>query len=181
MNTLINLQKVIVNDWVVFDGDAGEVAPGASVLLPVEEWVERTEVWRAHVGQVGIILEPSDDPERLAPWLDEIKLVAIDFPKFTDGTGFSAARLLRSRMGFAGVIRAVGHVLPDQVPMLNRCGFTEYELSTSKRADTALKLLSTQLPTYQAGVDGEPSIALPSERQPIATEQVALDEAKAGS
>jgi len=181
MNTLINLQKVIANDWVVFDGDASEIAPGASILLPVEEWVERTEVWRAHAGRVGIILEPSDDPERLHPWLDEIKLIAIDFPNFTDGRGFGSARLLRSRMGFAGAIRAIGHVLPDQVPLLNRCGFTEYELSTSKRADTALKLLSTQLPTYQAGVDGDASIALPGERQLMAGKQVPLEQAKADS
>ncbi|MFK7964967.1 MAG: DUF934 domain-containing protein [Burkholderiaceae bacterium] len=164
MNTLINLQNVIANDWVVFDGDAGEVNAGASVLLPVEEWVERTEIWRSHAGHVGILLEPADDPERLLPWLNEIELIAIDFPKFTDGRGFSAARLLRTRLGFAGVIRAVGHVLPDQVPMLNRCGFTEYELSTSKRADTALKLLSKQLPTYQAAVDGDASISLPGQR-----------------
>jgi len=173
MNTLINLQNVIENDWVVFDGDAGEVSPGASVLLPVEEWVERTEIWRSHAGRVGILLAPADDPERLRPWLDEIESIAIHFPQFTAGRGFSSARLLRSRMRFAGVIRAVGHVLPDQVPMLNRCGFTEYELSTSRRADTALMLLSAQSSTYQAGVDGDASIALPGEREPMTTKDMA--------
>jgi len=174
MNTLINFQNVIANDWVIFNGDAGEIAPGASVLLPVEEWIERTDIWRAHAGRVGILLEPADDPERLQPWLDEIELIAVHFPQFTDGRGYSTARLLNTRMQFDGVIRAIGHILPDQVPMLKRCGFTEYELSTSKRADTALKLLSTQLPTYQAGTDGDASISSPGHRRTRVNEQATV-------
>jgi uncharacterized protein (DUF934 family) len=51
-------------------------------------------------------------------------LVAIRFPKFRDGRGFTLARTLRERYGFTGEIRALGHVLPDQHLFLLRCGFS---------------------------------------------------------
>ena len=44
----------------------------------------------------------------ILPWLATIPLIAIRFPVFTDGRGYSLARLLRGRHGYAGELRAVG-------------------------------------------------------------------------
>lgn len=55
-------------------------------------------------------------------------LVIIDFPSFADGRGFTLARLLRAR-GFAGRLRARGHVIADQYAMARRSGFDEVEIS----------------------------------------------------
>ncbi len=63
-------------------------------------------------------------PEDLAPLLDRVTLVAIEFPKFRDGRGFTIARTLRERYGYRGEIRAVGHLLPDQHSHALRCGFS---------------------------------------------------------
>ncbi|MGH1360655.1 MAG: DUF934 domain-containing protein [Burkholderiaceae bacterium] len=169
MSTLINATEIITDQWILFTGDAADVPVGSKVLLPIEEWLERTRVWQEHAGAVGILLEPTDDPARLKPWLDQIELVSIDFPKFTDGRGFSIARLLRSRLGFSGAIRAVGEIVADQVPMLQRCGFTEFETASDRQAEIALELLSILLPTYQPASDGIRTIPLPGERFDIAS------------
>ena len=55
-------------------------------------------------------------------------LVALEFPKFTDGRAYSQARLLRERYGYRGEIRAVGDVLRDQLRFMARSGFDAFEL-----------------------------------------------------
>lgn len=161
MNLLIDTQGLIANRWVRYEGDAAALPVGVWALLPVEEWIERTTVWRAHSGRVGVIIGPTDDPQRLAPWLDELSLIAIDFPVFTDGRGFTAARLLRSRLRFRGTLRASGAIIADQVPLLARCGFDEFELADAKAAATAKRLLATQMPTYQPDSRAPRTIGLP--------------------
>ena len=71
---------------------------------------------------------PSDaDPEFLRPFLDQIDLVRIDFPKFADGRGFTIARRLRL-MDFQGRLRAKGQIIADQYAMARRSGFDEVEI-----------------------------------------------------
>src|SRR4051794_23757854 len=88
-------------------------------VVPLADWK----------GEPGVRLESSDDPEALAGHLDRLTLVAIHFPTFTDGRGYSIARLLRERYGFKGEIRAVGEVLRDNLFYLSRCGFDSFDLS----------------------------------------------------
>jgi uncharacterized protein (DUF934 family) len=74
--------------------------------------------------ELGVVVPSTTRPEDLAPLLDGVSLVAIEFPKFRDGRGFTIARTLRERYGYAGEIRAVGHLLPDQHSHALRCGFS---------------------------------------------------------
>jgi len=60
--------------------------------------------------------------------------VEINFPSFSDGRGFTLARLLRLR-GFKGRLRAIGHIIPDQYAMVRRSGFDEI-LITPMQAKT---------------------------------------------
>ena len=72
---------------------------------------------------------PSDtDPCDLKDKLATLQMVRIDFPSFADGRGFTIARQLRV-MGYAGRLRAHGHVLADQYAMARRSGFDEVEIS----------------------------------------------------
>jgi uncharacterized protein (DUF934 family) len=73
----------------------------------------------------SVRLEAGDDVRRLAPVLDRIRLVEVDFPKFRDGRGFSSARILRE-MGYTGEIKATGDVLVDLVLFMRRCGFDSF-------------------------------------------------------
>ena len=77
---------------------------------------------------------PSDvAPEALEGRLQGIAMIRVDFPAFSDGRGFSVARQLR-RMGFAGRLRARGHVISDQYAMARRSGFDEVEISDALAA-----------------------------------------------
>jgi len=74
---------------------------------------------------VSVRVEAGDDVRRLAPHLERIRLVEVDFPKFRDGRGFSSARVLRE-MGYTGEIKATGDVLVDLVYFMRRCGFDSF-------------------------------------------------------
>ena len=73
----------------------------------------------------SVRLEAGDDVRRLAPVLDRLRLIEVDFPKFRDGRGFSSARILRE-MGYTGEIKATGDVLVDLVFFMRRCGFDSF-------------------------------------------------------
>lgn len=101
---------------------------------------------------------PSDaDPRALEGRLDAIALIRIDFPSFADGRGFSIARALR-RMGFAGRLRAKGHVLADQYAMARRSGFDEVEiddaLATRQPEEQWLARADWQLHDYRSRLAG---------------------------
>src|SRR5476649_2735616 len=68
-----------------------------------------------------------EDVEKLGARLDGVKLVVLEFPKFTDGRAYSQARILRERLGYTGELRASGAVFLDQLPFLLRCGFDAFE------------------------------------------------------
>ena len=77
---------------------------------------------------------PSDAD--LAPLLDrlgDVDAVRVDFPSFADGRGFTIARVLR-QAGYAGPLRARGHVIADQYAMARRCGFDEVEIDDALAA-----------------------------------------------
>jgi len=78
-------------------------------------------------------IDLADDPARLSNRLAEIAMIRIAFPVFSDGRGFTLARRLRE-MGFAGRLRAQGHVIADQYAMARRCGFDEVEISADLAA-----------------------------------------------
>jgi len=77
---------------------------------------------------VAIDLASSNDPVELAGRLDDIPMIRVDFPSFSDGRGFTIARQLRL-MGFNGRLRARGHLIADQYAMARRAGFDEVEIS----------------------------------------------------
>lgn len=73
----------------------------------------------------AVRLEPDEDARALIPYLDRLQLIEIAFPKFRDGRGYSAARILREA-GYSGELRAQGDVLVDQIAFMQRCGFDSY-------------------------------------------------------
>ena len=76
----------------------------------------------------AIALQPADQVQHLSNRLGGIEAIRIAFPAFSDGRGFTLAKRLRE-MGFAGRLRATGHVIPDQYAMARRSGFDEVEIS----------------------------------------------------
>jgi len=83
-------------------------------------------------------LEPTDDPAAFADRLASAARVEVHFPKFGDGRGFSIGRLLRTRFGYKGELRAVGHLTRDHLLYLERCGFDAFELRGGEDPDQVL-------------------------------------------
>ncbi len=102
---------------------------------------------------IGVWLSGDDDPAALAPWLASLSMVAVDFPKFTDGRGYSIAYLLRSRFGYTGQLRAIGDVLPDQLFYMKRVGFDAFAVRSDKDIRKALRSLQPFTDAYQGSWD----------------------------
>jgi uncharacterized protein (DUF934 family) len=101
---------------------------------------------------VSVRVEAGDDVRRLAPHLDRIRLIEVDFPKFRDGRGFSSARVLRE-MGYTGEIKATGDVLVDLVYFMRRCGFDSFAPDHALDADDAARAFATWPYDYQPAAD----------------------------
>ena len=138
--------------WTTLGNDDALPRSG-DVLVGIDRWLEQRDALRAHDVRVGVLLQPDDDALRLTGALEGAALVAVAFPKFTDGRGYSSARLLRDRLGYRGELRAVGDVLPDQVFFMQRVGFDSLDLAEDKSAQTALEQLREFSVTYQAAAD----------------------------
>jgi uncharacterized protein (DUF934 family) len=145
--------RVVTDDpWTAVE-DGATVPEGGDVIVSLERWREEAEALRGRTGRVGVRVPGDADPDALAPLVDGVPLVAVDFPKFTDGRGYSVARVLRDRHGYAGELRAVGQVLRDQLFYLARCGFDAFELAEGKDVDDALAAFGDFSVTYQPAAD----------------------------
>ncbi len=101
-------------------------------IVPLAQW---------QAGE-GLLLGPDDDVESLQPLLADVAMIAIDFPSFRDGRGYSQAYLLRRRLGWQGELRAVGDVLRDQLSHMRQCGFDSFAVRADKSVEDALKGLA---------------------------------------
>lgn len=105
----------------------GKPLPEGDVIVDLDRWRAEGDTLRAHAGRVGLLLRGGDDLSAILPELGRIPLVAIDFPTYNDGRGYSLARLLRGAHGYRGELRAVGDVRRDQADLMRRCGFDSLE------------------------------------------------------
>ncbi len=74
----------------------------------------------------GVVLPPNAELAEILPRLGELAVIAVEFPKFRDGRGFSIARALREHHGYKGDVRAAGHFIPDQFAAMISCGFSSF-------------------------------------------------------
>ncbi|HTP61826.1 MAG TPA: DUF934 domain-containing protein [Burkholderiales bacterium] len=97
-----------------------------------------------------VVLEPTDDPRSLAERLPGLKVIAVNFPKYGDGRGYSIARLLRERYGYKGELRAVGVVARDHLQLMAQCGFDSFQLREGEDVQAALAAFGDISESYQA-------------------------------
>jgi len=101
-----------------------------------------------------LVLPNTEDVLKLGGRLDGVKLIVLEFPKFTDGRAYSQARLLRERLGYAGELRASGAVYIDQIPFMLRCGFDSFASSQKGFSEALAKARSLFSVVYQPTGDG---------------------------
>ena len=125
------------------------VPEGVPVIVPKALWLERRAALIAR-GDVGVWLAPTDHPGSLAEDIARLQVIAIDFPQFSDGRGYSSARLLRERYRYSGELRAIGDVQRDQLYYLAQCGFDAFQIPDSIDVDGALAGFDDFSDGYQA-------------------------------
>ncbi|MEK1942085.1 MAG: DUF934 domain-containing protein [Pseudomonas sp.] len=128
-----NLIRLVDGQAVIDRNDAWQLGEGEGLRIV------HSANWQA--GN-GLLLSPDDDVESLHLAFAELPLIAIDFPSFRDGRGYSQAYLLRSRLGWQGELRAVGDVLRDQLSHMRQCGFDSFAVREDKSVEDALKGLA---------------------------------------
>lgn len=119
----------IEDDWTHVES-ADALSGNGRFILPLAAFLEMTpEAREAASNRIGVQILPGEELSEIEPFLGSLPLVALAFPSFSDGRSFSKAELLRSRYSFGKTIRATGQVLVDQLPLMLRLGFTEFEIS----------------------------------------------------
>ncbi|ANM10507.1 MULTISPECIES: DUF934 domain-containing protein [unclassified Rhizobium] len=124
------------NDPWVIETDEVKASGEQKPLLGLDELIAKAD--ESNDVGLGVLIKPADDVRRLEPYLSRLDIVAVAFPAFNDGRAFSHASLLRQRLGYTNELRAVGDVLIDQVPLMQRVGIDSFAVSNA----TALKRLS---------------------------------------
>lgn len=151
MPKLIKHGEVVEDHWQLLREIPEGGLPAGAVIVPLAYWLENRETLRQR-GEAAVWLSSDQPPAAIVDDLDKLPLVAIDFPVFTDGRGFSYGRTLREHHGYKGEIRAVGQFLRDQLYYLSRCGFDAFAIETAE-PETAIESLRDFSDGYQAGID----------------------------
>ena len=124
---------------------------------PVSDPAVTVDAFAEQTNATAVRIEPGDDARDLLPHLGRLALVEVNFPAYTDGRGYSAARILREH-GYAGELRAVGDVLLDQLSHMRRCGFDSFAPNQPIDRDAAERAIATWPDVYQKTVDSRAPI-----------------------
>jgi uncharacterized protein (DUF934 family) len=154
--------RIVEDEWSYLAESEGRVA--AALILTFAEWQSDRAAWMARGGRLGVVLQPADKVELLAPDISRLELIGAQFSGPGEGRGYSQARLLREQWKFSGELRATGYVRRDQLFFLARCGFNSFELSDNDIEDAA-GALSTFSAAYQPSNDAGLPFKLPTRRR----------------
>lgn len=156
---LIKNRELVGDPWTSFAADTDI----AELKLPPGPVVVAAELWLAHRSsllarcstgeKMGISLAPAFAVEALAEDIEWFSLIAVEFPKFADGRGYTTARLLRERYGYRKELRAVGDIGQDQLFLLHRVGFDAFMIPAGRDAKEALNGFLDFPEVYQAATD----------------------------
>ena len=130
----------------------------SSINVPATPTIVPLAVWQAQSAlharsDIGVWLENTTEPENLDMDWNHFPVIALDYPKFTDGRSHSIAYLLRNRLNFKNELRAIGDVLVDQLFYMKRVGFNAFSLRADQSIDTGLRTLNAFSQTYQGSTD----------------------------
>lgn len=157
MQKLIKNREIIEDKWLLLNdltpSSTLDAANDADILVPLAYWLDNQEALQTRAGKTGVWLDSQELPSALKDSLSKLAIVAINFPKFADGRGYSIARELRVTMGFDGEIRAIGDVLRDQLFYMARCGFNAFALREDQNLEVSLAAFDTFSDGYQVSAD----------------------------
>lgn len=154
---LVKHGKLVDDNFVApADGDALPATGG--VIVSLKRFLEHRDALLARAAPLGVRLEAAESPDALGEDVHRLAVVVLNFPGPRDGRAFSWARILRTRMGFKGEIRASGHYLRDHLAFLTRVGVDAFELTQNISVDDFGSALHEISHVYQPSADGQKTI-----------------------
>jgi uncharacterized protein (DUF934 family) len=152
MPKLIKQSTIIENVWHKLDKEFHEMPDTQALLFPLDHFLENPD---CVIGkpEAGVWLDSDQEPSALAPFIEKLSLIAINFPRFVDGRGYSYARQLRDKYNYQGELRAIGDVLQDQLFYMKRCGFDSFAVREDKDIEVASHGLNAFTECYQGATD----------------------------
>ena len=133
--------------------DDDQFLPRGEVIVSLARFQREGRGLLASGRGVGVRLAADDEPESLILDLPHLEIVALTFPKYRDGRAYSAARILRERLGFRGELRAVGDVLLEMGHLLVRCGFDAVEPADNATPEQWTRVAHRYRHDYQRAAD----------------------------
>jgi uncharacterized protein (DUF934 family) len=150
-------REIAADPFVMVADDAALPESGGAIVSLARFQKERAGLL-ARNAPIGVRLRAEESPEVLGDDVQRLSVVAIEFPKFRDGRGFSWARMLRTRLGFTGEVRAVGDFLYDQINYQHRVGFDAWELPGKLGLGDVVRAFAEMTNVYQPSSDGRKTI-----------------------
>jgi len=154
---IIKNKAVVSDDWTVLRLAENETAeavfvPAGKIIVPLKVWQAQRAALQTRT-DLGVWLNSDERPEVLQGEVEKFAVIAVNFPRFADGRGYSIAYNLRARLGYRGELRAIGDVLRDQLFYMQRVGFDAFAVRADKNIHDALKGLSDFSELYQTSWD----------------------------
>jgi uncharacterized protein (DUF934 family) len=159
MRRVLRRREIIADDWRHLEEDPSVVGGAHGLIVPLQKLRADFATWSPRQGLLGVRIAPADKIEDLAPELARCALVAVEFPNPSEGRGYTQGRLLRTRCGFEGELRAVGAAVKrDIIFALARCGFDAFEVAAGEDLEACAQALERYTVAYQAGAPGSLSL-----------------------
>lgn len=154
MPRIIRDGAIIEDGWITVT----DTTIGAANELPAGDLILPLGLWQKLQGElagrkIGVWLNSDEPPAPIKAICQQLPIIAINFPIFSDGRGYSYAQILRSQYGYKGELRAMGDVLRDQLFYLKRSGFNSFAMRADQKIDEAVKHFHDFSETYQAAID----------------------------
>lgn len=155
MQKLTKAGSIESSDWQIVEQsdelNLDALASGNS-LIHIEHFLANAGTLAGH-DNIGVWLGADDNAAALSEYAKQLPIIAVRFPTFTDGRGFSHARMLRSHVGYKGELLAMGGFMQDQLFYLKRCGFDSFLVSDDANVDSMRLSLEDFHCAYQASAD----------------------------
>lgn len=148
-NKIIKNNTIINNDWTLMTGENVAMLPSGKIIIPLSAWNSNYQTLKKIEPPPGLLLNADEDPASFLGEMHSLPIIAVNFPAFTDGRGFSIGNLLRERYAFKGELRACGGIICDQLYYLKRCGFDSFQFNNTPELESAMKSLNDFSDDYQ--------------------------------
>lgn len=145
MRQILRQRELEADPWR-YPGEAGvgpRVLAWAELLAMSSEGLAKDPL-------LGVRLGPTDEVERLAPFVAQLSLIVVHFEQNGDGRGFTQGQMLRQRYHYAAQLRASGAIGRDHLFLLARCGFDAFEFDPAEDPHAALRHLDQFSVAYQS-------------------------------